>query len=82
MNEELKIFLKSKAKEAPQGGYTFVLEEIHFSVIEMPLGISLQYHYINKREVMEPTEIILDKNILTQEFCEKLVEIVGSIKKV
>ncbi|NFA43740.1 UNVERIFIED_ORG: hypothetical protein B2H98_12585 [Clostridium botulinum] len=81
MNEELKVFLKSKAKETPQGGYTFVLEEINFSVIEMPSGISLQYNYINKREVIEPTEIILDKNILTQEFCEKLVEIVGSIKK-
>ena len=42
MNEELKIYLKSKTKENFYGGYDFVMEDIHFSVIEMPLGISLQ----------------------------------------
>ena len=81
MNEELKVFLKSKTKETPQGGYTFVLENINFSVIEMPLGISLQYYYISERIIIEPTEIILDINISTQEFSIKLVEIVESIKK-
>lgn len=44
MNEELKVFLKSRAKETPHGGYTFVMKDIYFSVIEMPLGISLQYY--------------------------------------
>ena len=81
MNEELKIFLKSKTKENSYGGYTFVLEKINFSVIEMPLRISLEYYYISERETIEPTEIILDKNISTQEFNRKLVEIVESIKK-
>jgi len=79
MNEELKVFLQSKTKETSHGGYTFVLEGIKFSVIEMPLGISLQYYCISKREVIEPREIILDKNISIQEFSRKTVEIVESI---
>jgi len=81
MNEELKIFLKSKTKENSYGGYNFVMEDIHFSVIEMPLGISLQYYYIGERTAVEPTGIILDKKVSLQEFCSKAVEIVESIKK-
>lgn len=80
MNEELKIFLKSKAKETSRGGYAFGMEGIHFSVIEMPLGISLQYHFIGERSAIEPTVIILNKNVSLQKFCNKLVEIVETIK--
>ena len=81
MNEELKVFLKSKAKETPQSGYTFVLEGVNFSVIEMPLGISLEYYFIGERKVIEPIETILDKNISLQVFSQKLVEIIEDIKK-
>lgn len=82
MNKELELFLESKAKKNSYGGYNFVLETIHFKVIELPLGISLQYDYIAKRELIEPQVIILDKNISLQEFSTKVVEIVESIKKV
>lgn len=81
MNEELKIYLKSKTKENSYGGYNFAMEDIHFSVIEMPLGISLQYYYIGERTVIDLTEILLDRNVSLQKFCGKVVEIVESIKK-
>ncbi|WP_234118171.1 hypothetical protein [Clostridium hydrogenum] len=80
MNKELELFLKSKAKETPYGGYTFILEGINFSVIEMPLGLSLQYYYIGIRETVEPKEIMLDKNVSLQDFSKKTIEIVEGIK--
>lgn len=80
MKEDLKLFLQSKAKETQLGGYTFIMENFNFTVIEMPLGISLQFYLISDRKVTEPTEAILDKNITLQEFSQKLVEIIESNK--
>ena len=64
-----------------KGGYTFVLEGVNFSVIQMPLGISLQYYLISERKVIKQIEIILDKNISLQAFSQKLVEIIEDLKK-
>lgn len=80
MKEDLKLFLQSKAKETQLGGYTFVMENFNFTVIEMPLGISLQYYFISDRKATEPIETILDKNTTLQEFSQKLVEIIESKK--
>lgn len=80
MKEELSEFLQSKAKETPYGGYTFILEDVNFTVIEMPLGLSLQYYYIGRRTAVEPNEKILNKNISLQDFSKKIIEIVDNIK--
>jgi cytochrome c biogenesis factor len=81
MDEELKRFLQSKAKATQYGGYSFILESIHFTVIENIIGISMQYYYRGERGALEPIELSLNKNITLMDFSKKLVEIIESIKK-